>query len=199
LEEREREGQIQVVQRRQKNLGYLELKMGEYSGLLLLVTMAAVVISPSSVTADVIKVPDIPVDCAAPDVCATLRFYDANDNLLDWTMGTEKVLKPVKNVAKVQQIGTGSYTVFKGKNHKSVSACLSGNHIIDLKTEAYYDATVVKSVRYEHAGCPSMAGVPLWLVGAVIGVVVLVAVVIFVVMLRKRRAALRGDPVPTKA
>lgn len=166
---------------------------------MLLVTMSAMVMSPSSVKADVITVPDIPVDCAPPDVCATLRFYDADGNLLDWTMG--KVLKPVKNVAKVQQVGTGSYTVFKGKNHRSESACLSGNHMIDLKTDAYYEATVVKSVRYEQNGCPppSMAGVPLWLVGAVIGVVVLVAVLIFVVMLRKRKAALRGEPVPTEA
>ena len=103
-----------------QNLGYLELRMGEYRGLLLLVTMSAMVMSPSSVKADVITVPDIPVDCAPPDVCATLRFYDADGNLLDWTMG--KVLKPVKNVAKVQQVGTGSYTVFKGKNHRLAMA-----------------------------------------------------------------------------
>jgi len=44
-----------------------------------------------------------------------------------------------------------------------------------------------------------MAGVPLWLVGAVIGVVVLVALLIFVVMIRKRRAAENGEPVPTEA
>ena len=92
--------------------------MGEFCGLLLLVTMAAMVMSPSSVKADVIKVPDIPVDCAPPDVCATLRFYDADDNLLGWKMGTEKLPQPVKNVAKVQLVGTGSYTVFKKKNHR---------------------------------------------------------------------------------
>ena len=90
--------------------------MGESHGLLLLVTMAVIATLPSSVTADVIKVPDIPVDCAPPDVCATLRFYDADGNLLDWTQGTEMMMK-VKNVAKVQQVGTGSYTVFKGRNH----------------------------------------------------------------------------------
>ena len=39
-------------------------------------------------------------------------------------------------------------------------------------------------MRYEHGSCQSRAGVPLWLVAAVIGVVVLVAVVIFVVMIR---------------
>jgi len=44
-----------------------------------------------------------------------------------------------------------------------------------------------------------MAGVPLWLVGAVIGVVVLVALLIFVVMIRKRRAAEKGEQVPTEA
>ena len=38
-----------------------------------------------------------------------------------------------------------------------------------------------------------MAGVPLWLVGAVIGVVVLVAVVIFVVMLRCLPPWIRRD------
>ena len=91
--------------------------MRESHGLLLLVTIVAIATLPFSVTADVIKVPDIPVDCAPPDVCATLRFYDADGNLLDWTQGTEKVMK-VKNVAKVQQVGTGSYTVFKGRNHR---------------------------------------------------------------------------------
>jgi len=164
---------------------------------LLLVTMASVVMLPSSVTADVIQVPDIPVDCAPPDVCATLMFYDADDKLLGWTMGTME--KPVKNVVKVKQVGTGSFTIFKGKKHRSSSACLKGNIKIDLKTEANYDATVVKSVRYEPNGCPSMAGVPLWLVGAVIGVVVLVALLIFVVMIRKRRAAEKGEQVPTEA
>jgi len=176
--------------------------MGECCGLLLLVTMAAMVMSPSSVKADVIKVPDIPVDCAPPDVCATLRFYDADDNLLGWKMGTEKLPQPVKNVAKVQLVGTGSYTVFKKKNHKSENVCLtlSGNDMIDLQREASYKATVVKSVRYEPNGCPRrMAGVPLWLVGAVIGVVVLVALLIFLVMYRKRKAAQRGDPLPTEA
>jgi len=173
--------------------------MGESHGLLLLVTMAAIATLPFSVTADVIKVPDIPVDCAPPDVCATLRFYDSDGNLLDWTQGTEMMMK-VKNVAKVQQVGTGSYTVFKGRNHGSESACLSGNNMIDLKSEAYYEATVVKSVRYEHGICQqSKAGVPLWLVGAVIGVVALVAVAIFLVMLRKRRAALQEEPLPTEA
>ena len=89
--------------------------MGECHGLLL-VTMTAMVMLPSSVKAQLLKVPDIPQDCAPPDVCATLRFYDADGNLLHWTQGTEMVFK-VKNVAKVQQVGIGSYTVFKGRNH----------------------------------------------------------------------------------
>lgn len=173
--------------------------MGGHRGLLLLVAVAALVTPPSPLKADVIKVPDIPVGCAPPDVCATLRFYDADDNLLDWTMGTKEALNPVKNVAKVQQVGAGSYTVFKQRKHRSESVCLTGNHKIDLQREAYYKATVVKSVRYEPNGCPSKAGVPLWLVGAVVGVVVLVAGIIFLVMYRKRRAVERGDPVPAEA
>jgi len=66
--------------------------MGEFCDLLLLVTMAAMVMSPSSVKADVIKVPDIPVDCAPPDVCATLRFYDADDFF--WTGRWERRKSP---------------------------------------------------------------------------------------------------------
>ena len=66
----------------------------------------------------------------------------------------------MKNVAKVKQVGMGSYSVFKGKNHRlnicilncakilptnrSLSSCLRGNDMIDLKTQAYYQATVVK-------------------------------------------------------
>ena len=57
----------------------------------------------------------------------------------------------MKNVAKVKQIGSGSYIVFKGKNHRlgelnkivliltitrALSACLRGSNMIDLKTEA---------------------------------------------------------------
>ena len=100
--------------------------MGEHCGLLLL-AIAAMVTLPSPVIADVITVPEIPVDCAPPDVCATLRFYDAAGELLDWTMGTQKVLKNVKNVAKVQQVGTGgSYTVFKGRNHRLKSLYNAG-------------------------------------------------------------------------
>lgn len=173
--------------------------MSDFCALFLIAMFTAMVTLPPSVTADVLTVPNIPVDCAPPDVCGTLIFYDASGKQLSWAQGTTMVLKNVKNVAKVQQVGTGSYTVFKGRNHRSESACLVGNSLIDLKTEAYYEATVVKSVRYEHGSCQSRAGVPLWLVAAVIGVVVLVAVVIFVVMIRKRRAAHQGEPVPTEA
>ena len=79
-----------------------------------LMTLATVV-SPDVVS--VLDVPPIDPDCAPPKVCATLYFYDAAGQPLGALQGTEKVLK-VKNVAKVQQIGSGSYTVFKGKNHR---------------------------------------------------------------------------------
>ena len=110
--------------------------------------------------ADVIDVPPIEPDCKPPDVCATLYFYDAAGQPLGALRGTEKALKGMKNVAKVKQVGMGSYTVFKGKNHRlktvelnkivlilstrSLSSCLTGNNMIDLKTQAYYQATVVK-------------------------------------------------------
>ena len=115
--------------------------------------------------ADVISVFDVPPidpDCKPPDVCATLYFYDAAGQPLGALQGTEKALKGMKNVAKVKQVGMGSYTVFKGKNHRlktvelnkivlilstrSLSSCLRGNDMIDLKTQAYYQATVVKYV-----------------------------------------------------
>ena len=115
-------------------------------------------------SADVISVFDVPPidpDCKPPDVCATLYFYDAAGQPLGALQGTEKSLKGMKNVAKVKQVGMGSYTVFKGKNHRlkkeelnrivlilpttrSLSSCLRGNDMIDLKTQAYYQATVVK-------------------------------------------------------
>ena len=114
-------------------------------------------------SADVISVFDVPPiekDCKPPDVCATLYFYDAAGQPLGALQGTEKALKGMKNVAKVKQVGMGSYTVFKGKNHRlnkgilncakilptnrSLSSCLRGNDMIDLKTQAYYQATVVK-------------------------------------------------------
>ena len=107
----------------------------------------------------VFDVPPIEPDCKPPDVCATLYFYDAAGQPLGALRGTEKALKGMKNVAKVKQVGMGSYTVFKGKNHRlgglnkivlilaitrALSACLRGSNMIDLKTEAYYQATVVK-------------------------------------------------------
>ena len=108
----------------------------------------------------VLDVPPIEPDCKPPDVCATLYFYDAAGQPLGALQGTEKALKGMKNVAKVKQVGMGSYTVFKGKNHRlkkeelnrivlifptrSLSSCLRGNDMIDLKTQAYYQATVVK-------------------------------------------------------
>ena len=41
-----------------------------------------------------------------------------------------------------------------------------------------------RSVQYTQGACQNMAGVALWLVGAVVAVVVLVGLVIFLVMLR---------------
>ena len=126
------------------------------------VTVLLMALSVTVGSANVISVLDVPPidpDCKPPDVCATLYFYDAADKLLGTLQGTTKSLKGMKNVAKVKQIGSGSYIVFKGKNHRlgklnkivliltitrALSACLRGSNMIDLKTEAYYQATVVK-------------------------------------------------------
>ena len=126
------------------------------------VTVLLMALSVTVGSANVISVLDVPPidpDCKPPDVCATLYFYDAAGESLGALQGTTKSLKGMKNVAKVQQIGSGSYTVFKGKNHRlgglnkivlilaitrALSACLRGSNMIDLKTEAYYQATVVK-------------------------------------------------------
>ena len=43
---------------------------------------------------------------------------------------------------------------------------------------------IPRSVQYTQGACQNMAGVALWLVGAVVAVVVLVGLVIFLVMLR---------------
>jgi len=164
------------------------------------VTVLLMALSVTVGSANVISVLDVPPidpDCKPPDVCATLYFYDAADKPLGALQGTTKSLKGMKNVAKVKQIGSGSYTVFKGKNHRALSACLRGSNMIDLKTEAYYQATVVKSVRYEHGSCRSMAGAPLWIIAAAIGVVVLIAVIVVAVMLRRKRS--EGEPVRTEA
>jgi len=56
---------------------------------------------------------------------------------------------------------------------------------------------IPRSVQYTQGACQNMAGVALWLVGAVVAVVVLVGLVIFLVMLRKRRAS--HEAVPTEA
>ena len=121
--------------------------------------MALSVTVGSANVISVLDVPPIDPDCKPPDVCATLYFYDAAGAPLGALQGTTTLLKGMKNVAKVQQIGSGSYTVFKGKNHRlgglnkivlilaitrALSACLRGSNMIDLKTEAYYQATVVK-------------------------------------------------------
>ena len=126
------------------------------------VTVLLMALSVTVGSANVISVLDVPPidpDCKPPDVCATLYFYDAAGEPLGALQGTAKSLKGMKNVAKVKQIGSGSYTVFKGKNHRlgglnkivliltitrALSACLRGSNMIDLKTEAYYQATVVK-------------------------------------------------------
>ena len=126
------------------------------------VTILLMALSVTVGSANVISVLDVPPidpDCKPPDVCATLYFYDAADKPLGALQGTTKSLKGMKNVAKVKQIGSGSYIVFKGKNHRlgelnkivlilaitrALSACLRGSNMIDLKTEAYYQATVVK-------------------------------------------------------
>ena len=103
--------------------------MSDFCALFLIAMFTAMVTLPPSVTADVLTVPNIPVDCAPPDVCGTLIFYDASGKQLSWAQGTTMVLKNVKNVAKVQQVGTGSYTVFKGRNHRleSFTGCLKSS------------------------------------------------------------------------
>ena len=77
----------------------------------------------------VIDPPPIDPDCRPPDVCATLKFYDANGEELGWVQGTKawdkgigrrlgtKAMK-IRSVAKVEKTGTGgSYTLFKRRNH----------------------------------------------------------------------------------
>merc|ERR1712183_573195 len=139
--------------------------------------------------------PPIETYCEPPEICARLYFYDADGEELGSVLGTNKTMK-VKSVAKVQQIGTGgSYTFFKRKKHKGGSVCIDYNDMIDLKEETDYEATVVRSVLYDHSKCPKMAGVPLWTIAAAIGVVVLIAVV--AVMLRGKRS--QEDPASSKA
>ena len=96
-----------------------------------LVTVLLIAISVTLGSPNVISVLDVPPiehDCKPPNVCATLYFYffllatlyfyDAAGEPLGALQGTAKSLKGMKNVAKVKQIGSGSYTVFKGKNHR---------------------------------------------------------------------------------
>ena len=42
----------------------------------------------------------------------------------------------------------------------------------------------IRSVRYEHGSCRTMAGVPLWIIAAAIGFVLLIAVIVVAVLLR---------------
>ena len=51
-------------------------------------------------------------------------------------------------------------------------------------TTHHYNEIFPRSVQYTQGACQNMAGVALWLVGAVVAVVVLVGLVIFLVMLR---------------
>ena len=60
--------------------------------------------------------PRIETDCKPPKVCATLYFYDEASEPLGEVKGTNATMK-VRNVEKVQLIGTGSYTIFKRKNY----------------------------------------------------------------------------------
>ena len=53
--------------------------------------------------------------------------------------GSEKKLRDrgVKGVAYAQQVGIGSFTIFKGKNFRSTSFCISGSSKVDLQDAGY--------------------------------------------------------------
>ena len=81
--------------------------------LMKLAVSAAEVVGPEGRT--IFDPPRIEKDCKPPKVCATLYFYDAAGEPLGEVKGTNATMK-LRNVEKVQMIGTGSYTIFKRKN-----------------------------------------------------------------------------------
>ena len=92
-------------------------------------------------------VPPIEADCQAPSVCANLYFYNSSmaevavvQGTGDYKTGLNKT--SIKDVAAVQQVGTGCYRIYTGKTFNGAFYTLEGNFIIDLLTVGFTATTI---------------------------------------------------------
>ena len=77
---------------------------------------------------------DIVSDCKVQ--CSTLYLFDGEGKELEKTQGSGNLKgQGVKNVSQVQQVGSGCFTIYKGKDRKGERFVLSGNKKIDLEEE----------------------------------------------------------------
>ena len=75
--------------------------------------------------------------------CATLYFLNSEGEEITRAQGSGNLEgRGVKGVAMVQQIGTGCFTIFKGKHQKGTFFDLRGNSEIDLKKEGITMTTI---------------------------------------------------------
>ena len=75
--------------------------------------------------------------------CATLYFLNSEGQEITRAQGSGNLDgRGVKGVAMVQQIGTGCFTIFKGKHQKGTFFDLRGNSEIDLKKEGITMTTI---------------------------------------------------------
>lgn len=127
--------------------------------------------------------------------CATLYFLNSEGEEITRAQGSGNLDgRGVKGVAMVQQIGTGCFTIFKGKHQKGTFFYLRGNSEIDLKKEGI-TMTTIKSIKYSKH-CTKKSSVVWWQPVVCVLLILLVGgLVIFFV--RQRRNA-RGAPLSTK-
>jgi len=127
--------------------------------------------------------------------CGTIYFLNSEGEELTRAQGSGNLEgRGVKNVAMVQQTGSGCFTIYKGRDKNGASFDLRGNSEINLKEEGI-QMTTIKSIKYSEQ-CLKKSSVKWWQPVVCVLLILLVGgIIIFVV--RQRRKA-RGTPVPTK-
>ena len=144
--------------------------------------------------------------------CGTLYFLNREGEEMTRAQGSGNLEgRGVKGVAMVQQVGTGCFTIFKGKHQKGAFFELRGNSEIDLKKEGILMTTIRsafssyflffitrqmrRSIKYS-AHCKKKSGV-VWWQPVVCILLILIVGGLIIAFVRQRRKA-RGAPLPTK-
>jgi len=163
--------------------------------LVLILLWSLVTLASSSICRGSLCAPDIDSKSCHGDECGTLYLYtNTGEEII--LKGTESNIKH-KNVVKVKLVGSGCFIIYKSRRFTSDSFLVQGAGEHVLKDEGHH-WTTVRSIQYaEDCIFHEKAGVEVYVIASVLGVVSIV-VIMALVWSRMRKNREQRMSVPTE-